>query len=94
MNRNELIEKVAMSKGLTRSEAKAALDGFLEEIAAALESGDGVSLVGFGAFSVRMRSERIARVPRDPTKTVTVPAAKMPVFKAGAKLKRRTNGEG
>jgi DNA-binding protein HU-beta len=50
-----------------------------------MKSGDKVTLVGFGTFSV---SERAAREGRNPKsgETITIPAKKVVKFKAGSKL--------
>ena len=52
----------------------------------ALKAGDKIQLVGFGTFEVRERAEKQARNPRT-GETMTVPASKVPTFKAGKALK-------
>ena len=58
MNKTELIDKIAAGAGLTKVDAKKALDATVAAIKDALVAGDKISLVGFGTFSV---SERPAR---------------------------------
>ncbi|MBR7171808.1 MAG: HU family DNA-binding protein, partial [Prevotella sp.] len=58
MNKTELIEKIAAGSGLTKADAKKALDATMVAIKDALIAGDKIALVGFGTFSV---SERPAR---------------------------------
>ncbi len=50
-----------------------------------MKTGDKVTLLGFGAFSV---SERAAREGRNPKsgETITIPAKKVVKFKAGSQL--------
>ena len=86
MKKVELINHVAESASLTKADAGAAVDAVLSGITGALASGDSVSLVGFGTFSVSERAARTARNPRtgDP---INVPASKAPKFKAGKGLK-------
>ena len=48
--------------------------------------GEKVQLVGFGAFEVKARAERVGRNPQT-KETITIPASKTPVFKAGKALK-------
>jgi len=67
-----------------------AVDVIFEEISAALERGDRVELRGFGAFSVRARDARKGRNPRT-GEPVSVPAKKVPFFKAGKELRMRIN---
>ena len=52
MNKSELIEKIAAGAGLSKVDAKKALDATVAAIKGALAKGDKVALVGFGTFSV------------------------------------------
>lgn len=85
MNKTELIDAVAAKAGLSKVDAKKALDAVLDSIAEAVKSGDKVALVGFGTFSV---SERAARTGRNPQTgaTIEIAAKKSVKFKAGAGL--------
>ncbi len=85
MNKTELIDAVAASAGLSKADAKRAVDGFTASIEGALKSGDRVSLVGFGSWAV---SERAARTGRNPKtgKEIKISAKKVVRFKAGAEL--------
>jgi DNA-binding protein HU-beta len=85
MNKAELIDAIAASSGLTKSDAKKALDAFVESTTDTLKKGDRISLVGFGSFSV---SERKARTGRNPQtgKEIQIPAKKVVKFKAGSDL--------
>jgi DNA-binding protein HU-beta len=86
MNKAELIEAIADAADLTKADAGRALDGMIDAITAALKKGETVSLVGFGSFVVKERAERQGRNPQTGD-TITIPAAKMPAFKAGKALK-------
>ena len=85
MNKAELIESMASSAGMSKADAKKALDAFIDTTAKALKKGDRVALVGFGSFST---SERAARKGRNPQtgKEITIKAKKVVKFKAGADL--------
>jgi len=50
MNKAELIESMAAEAGLTKADAKRALDAFVASTHKALKKGDRVALVGFGSF--------------------------------------------
>lgn len=52
MNKGELIDAIAKDAGLSKADAKRALDGFVSATSGALKKGDRISLVGFGSFSV------------------------------------------
>ena len=86
MSRDELIKKVAADAGISQKTAGLALAAVLDGITSALKKGDRVSLVGFGSFSVAQRKARNGINPKT-GKALKIPARKVPVFKAGKKLK-------
>lgn len=86
MNKVELIASVAEKAGLSKKDAEKALAAVLESVKDALAAGDKVALVGFGSFEVRTRNARTGLNPRT-KETITIPASKQPVFKAGKALK-------
>jgi len=90
MNKGELIEAVSESADLSRSEATKAVDAVLDNITKTLSSGNSVSLVGFGTFSVKSRAARQGRNPRT-GETIQIAASKVPGFKAGKALKDAVN---
>ena len=85
MNKTELVEKIAAGAGLSKVDAKKALDATVAAIKDALIAGDKIALVGFGTFSV---SERPAREVINPAtkQKITIAAKKVAKFKAGAEL--------
>ena len=58
MNKTELIAKIAEGSGLSKVDAKKALEATLEAITTALKADDKVALIGFGTFSTSERPER------------------------------------
>lgn len=92
MNKAELVAKIAEKGQLTKKDAEAALNAFMESVEEALVGGDKVQLVGFGTFDVRERKPRQGRNPRNPEQVIDIPASKAPVFKAGKTLKEKING--
>jgi DNA-binding protein HU-beta len=85
MNKAELIEEIAASAGLSKADAKRALDGFVLATTKALKSGDRVALVGFGSFSVSKRAARTGRNPQT-GKEIKIKAKKVVRFKSGSEL--------
>ena len=85
MNKTELVAKIAEGAGLSKVDAKKALDATLEAIKKAVKKSDKVALVGFGTFSV---AKRVARKGINPAtkKAITIPAKKVVKFKAGKEL--------
>ena len=85
MNKTELVEKIAAGAGLSKADAKKALDATVEAIKAALAAGDKVQLVGFGTFAVAERPAREGINPATKQK-IKIAAKKVAKFKAGAEL--------
>ncbi|MDR1743770.1 MAG: HU family DNA-binding protein [Dysgonamonadaceae bacterium] len=85
MNKSELIGAIAQKSGLSKVDAKKALDATLEAITGEVKAGGKVVLVGFGTFSVSKRSARKGINPRT-KKVINIPAKKAAKFKAGSTL--------
>jgi DNA-binding protein HU-beta len=90
MNKAELIDAIAAESGLTKADAKKALDGFVNATSTALKAGDKLSLVGFGSFSVSKREARTGRNPQT-GKEIKIAAKNVVKFKAGADLTGNVN---
>jgi DNA-binding protein HU-beta len=90
MNKAELINAIAAEAGLSKVDAKKALEAFVKSVSDALVAGDKVSLIGFGTFAV---SERASRSGINPAtkQTITIAAKKVAKFKAGAELTAAVN---
>ena len=85
MNKSELTAKIAEGAGLSKVDAKKALEAALEAIGAAVKSGEKVALIGFGTFSVAKRAARQGINPAT-KKAITIPAKSVVKFKAGSEL--------
>ncbi|MCH7631283.1 MAG: HU family DNA-binding protein [Proteobacteria bacterium] len=90
MNKNDLIDQIASSAGLSKADAGNALDAVLDSISGALAGGGEVRLVGFGTFSVGHRKATTGRNPRT-GEPIQIPASNRPKFKAGKALKEAVN---
>jgi DNA-binding protein HU-beta len=90
MNKAELIDAVAASANLTKTDAGDAVDAVFDSISKSLSGGQPVSLVGFGTFSVSDRAARTGRNPRT-GETINIAATRVPKFKAGKGLKDAVN---
>ena len=64
MNKAELIDAIAADAGISKAQAKSALDSVTNNVGSALAKGGKVSLVGFGTFSVSARGAREGRNPQ------------------------------
>ena len=90
MNKTELIDKIAAGAGLTKADAKKALEATTAAIKEALVAGDKVQLIGFGTFSVNERPAREGINPATKQK-IKIAAKKGAKFKAGAELAEAVN---
>lgn len=86
MNKAEFIDAVATKSGLSKKDAKSAVDAALETITETLAKSESVSFIGFGVFSSASRAVRVAMIPGT-NKTVEVPATTVAKFKVGKALK-------
>lgn len=85
MNKAELIAQLAEDAGITKTQANAALDSFVDAVTKTLKKGDKVTLVGFGTFSVSKRAARNGRNPQT-GEVIKIKARKVARFKAGKEL--------
>lgn len=88
MNKAELIARISDDTDVTKSQANAVLDSFVNTVTKTLKAGGKVTLVGFGTFSV---SKRVARNGRNPQtgESIKIKAKKVAKFKAGKELSAR-----
>ena len=91
MTKAELITKVADATDSTKTDAEKAINAVFEAIAQALAAGDKLQVIGFGTFEVKQRAAREGRNPSTGA-TISIPAMKLPSFKAADKLKKACNG--
>ena len=90
MNKTELIDAMAADAGITKAAAKKALESFLGNVEGSLKSGNRVSLVGFGSWSVSKRNAREGRNPQT-GQTIQIAAKNVVKFKAGSELSDAVN---
>lgn len=90
MNKQDLINAVADTSGLGRSEAGRAVEGVFAAITAALKAGEEVRIVGFGTFLAGTRKASTGRNPRT-GEPMDIGASVQPKFKAGKSLKEACN---
>lgn len=90
MNKAELIEAIADSAKLSKTDAGRALDAALEAIEKTLKKEERVVLVGFGSFTVNKRAARTGRNLQTGAE-IKIPAKKVVKFKAGNDLSASLN---
>ena len=90
LTKTGLIDKIAEGTELSKREATDAVEWMLRSIENELRQGGDVTITGFGKFSVSARAQRTGVNPRTGEK-MTIPAANVPRFSAGSKLKEAVN---
>lgn len=87
MNKTELISAVAEKAGLAKTDAKKALEAFVETVSEELAKGEKIALIGFGTFAV---SEKSARTGINPAtkQTITIPAKKSGKIQSRSRIGR------
>ena len=90
MNKVGLIDVVSKKTGYTKKDTGAVVDALVEAVIEANQTGEEVSIAGFGKFSV---TERAAREGRNPAtgETIQIEASKAPKFKAATAYKNAVN---
>lgn len=92
MTKSELIDRlVQRHTHLSQKDVELAVKQLLEEISAALASGERIEIRGFGSFSVHHRPARMGRNPKT-GQSVEIPEKYVPHFKPGKEMRERVNG--
>ena len=84
MTKMEIVAKVAVEAGITKTAAEKAVNAMLNGITDALKNGDKVAFVGFGTFEVRERAARTGRNPQT-GETIEIAASDSLAFKSSVK---------
>jgi DNA-binding protein HU-beta len=90
MNKQELISKIATDTGITKANAAAAVDSFIEGITKSLKKGQPITFIGFGTFKTAQRKARTARNPQTGA-SIKIPKRRVVRFSAGKALKVALN---
>lgn len=90
MNKGDLVNKIADECEMSKAAADKVVNSMLKAITNSVASGEKVSLIGFGTFSVNERAARQGRNPQT-GKTMQIPAKKVVKFKAGKNFVEAAN---
>ena len=86
----DLVSSIAEQAGISKKEATAAYDAFVNYITDSCQRGDRCAVPGLGSFSVSDRKARTGRNPRT-NEAINIPASRNVRFKAGKDLKTSLN---
>lgn len=90
MNKQELIDEIAIAADISKAAAQKAVESLLDNIAKALKKGERVTLIGFGNFSVSNKKARMGLNPATGEK-IQIPARKAAKFTPSSALKELLN---
>jgi DNA-binding protein HU-beta len=88
VTKQEFVDRVSDKSGLSKRDAAAAVDAFLDSITEVLGSGGEVAFTGFGKFTTQKRAARQGVNPRNPSEKVQIPATTVAKFSVGSQLKQ------
>jgi DNA-binding protein HU-beta len=90
MNKADLIDKIAASTGINKTQSATAIETLIGSVTGALKKGERVTLVGFGTFAISQRRARNGRNPQTGA-TIKIAARKVAKFTPGIELKKAVN---
>lgn len=86
VGKSDFVSAVADKSNLSKSQASAAVDAFIDVVTETLKKGEDVQFTGFGKFTVQNRAAREGINPQTKEK-IKIKASKVPKFSAGSQLK-------
>lgn len=93
MSTSQLVDHVAERTGMSKSQAKQAVNAVFEAMSERLASGERIQLSGFGSFEVRERAERQGTNPKTKEKMM-IAASRAVGFRPASSLRERVGGKG
>ena len=75
LNKVELVAEIAAKSGVSKKDAEASLNAFMEVVGETLKKGEQIQLVGFGTFKVSESKERVGKNPKT-GEAITIKASK------------------
>jgi DNA-binding protein HU-beta len=88
--KGDVITAIAEQAGISKKEATAAFEAFVNYISDLCQRGERCAIPGLGSFTVSQRKAREGRNPRT-KEAITIPASKNVRFKAGKDLRDLLN---
>jgi len=91
MNKSEMIEALAVKKGISLKKAEEIINTVFDSMTNAMLLGDRIEIRGFGSFVVNDYKAYTGRNPKTGD-SIAVKPKKLPFFKVGKELKERIAG--
>jgi DNA-binding protein HU-beta len=90
VNKGELVDAIASEANLSKADAEAALNAFINAVGNAVAGGDKVTLPRFGTFAISHRSARTGMNPQTRA-PIEIAASNSVKFTVGSELKKLVN---
>ena len=87
ITKKDLIDRIAEETKQKRSDVRATVQQFLDEVIIELGKGNRLEFRDFGVFEIRERKPRVAQNPKT-LEPVPVPAKKVVKFKVGRRMEQ------
>jgi DNA-binding protein HU-beta len=92
VKKDELVQSIADTTGLSKADADRALTAIVDTITSNVSSGEKIQIPGLGTFEPRERSAREGRNPQT-GETIQIAATTAPGFKAATAFKNAVAGQ-
>jgi len=86
VNKDALVSDIAAKTSLSKKDVEMVIDTMMDVVTKQMQSGNKVTLTGFGTFRVSQRAAREGINPQTKAK-IHIPAMTVPKFTAGKALK-------
>lgn len=90
MNKADLVDGIAASAGISKTQATVIIETLIDSISSAIKKGQRVTLVGFGTFAISHHKARNGRNPQTGN-LIKIPARRVPRFSPGLELRKAVN---
>lgn len=87
MKKTDIVRRIS-DKGFSKTDVSIILETFMDVVKDAIETGEEVTLRGFGTFKTKFRKTKVARNIKE-NKSVVVPEHYIPYFKPASEFEDR-----
>lgn len=92
MKKSDIVDRVAAEAGISKAQARAAVDAVFDSITGSLRSRNQVTVKGFGTFATKERAGRTGRNPAT-GQFIEIKPGRSLTFRAGKSLKAAIGGD-
>ena len=90
MNKDDLVDRIAASADISKTQATAIIETIIGSVSSALKKRERVTLMGFGTFAISHHKARNGRNPQTGD-LIKLPARSVAKFSPGTELRKALN---